>query len=183
MSGFHDYLDQIFPRYQASKTKRAKRAIVQQIYDHITTSGNFLEKEEKGARYMIIDENDAKEKIGYAIRYRKKRILKAEADLAKKIEQDDAAHVEAAAAFVAEEKGGGEEAKMRAVPTTVRQLPPSPAATASATGTATLPVANSAVAAVGEISIFIFPTKTWPVCSLEEGDRRTRKSNRNRNNY
>ena len=80
---FHNILDQYMLPYQAVRTKKAKRAIIQEIYNIITWThmGRFLDKEEAGDRYFEIEEEDAKEKIGYAIRYRKKRIMKAHADM------------------------------------------------------------------------------------------------------
>ena len=142
---FHNYLDQIFPRYQSARTKRAKRAIVQEIYDHITASGSFLESEQSGERYIIIEEDEAKEKIGYAIRYRKKRILKAEAELARRIEEEDTQRAEAATAVAAEDE---EESKIAAVP--ARESRPG---TRVADAPAREPSANAA-AATGEISLF-----------------------------
>ena len=86
---FHDILDQKPPRYQASPTKKGKRQIIQEIYDLIThQNGRFLEKAgDDSDQYVEVDEDTALASIGYGMRYRKKRILKAEAELAKQIEE------------------------------------------------------------------------------------------------
>ena len=86
---FHDLLDDFTPRYQNAGSKKAKRRIIQEIYDHVSASGRFLEKVGATDRYVEIDEDDAKVKIGYGIRYRKKRMIKAEAELAKQIKEQE----------------------------------------------------------------------------------------------
>lgn len=134
---FHDYLDQICPRYQSARSKRAKRTIVKEVYDNITASGHFVEKELSGERYIIIDEDEAMEKIACAIRYRKKRVLKAKAEMAKRHKNDEAA----------QRSEVEEDAKMEAAPareshadTSVSIEPPEHA-----------PDANDAVSTASEI--------------------------------
>lgn len=78
---FHQVLDQCMPRYLSARTKIEKRRLIHEVYDLIRErSGRFLEKDEANDGYLEIDEDEALVKIGYAIRYRKKRIRKAISD-------------------------------------------------------------------------------------------------------
>ena len=79
---FHEILDRRMTDYLLAGTKKAKRAIIQEIYDAIDQrSGRFLEKDEQSDSYTEIDEDEALTKIGYAVRYRKKKMHKAASDM------------------------------------------------------------------------------------------------------
>ena len=88
---FHELLDSVTPRYQGAKTKKAKRIIIHEIYSLLKATGRFLERSETRDGYIEIDESEAKEKIGYAIRYRKKRNLKAKAELVRQLGEETGA--------------------------------------------------------------------------------------------
>ena len=88
-SNFHDILDEWAPKYQTLQTKKAKRQALHGIYNLITQQrGRFLERASTAEDMFVeIEEDDALEKIGYAMRYRKKRILKVQAEMAKQQER------------------------------------------------------------------------------------------------
>ena len=87
---FHNILDETMSRYQTAPTKLAKRSIIQQVYNNITIQqgGRFLEKtgDENDDNFIEIEEDEALTKIGCAIRYRKKRIRKAETEMMSQLE-------------------------------------------------------------------------------------------------
>mmetsp|Transcript_26483 Transcript_26483/g.50010 ORF Transcript_26483/g.50010 Transcript_26483/m.50010 type:complete len:274 (+) Transcript_26483:64-885(+) len=86
---FHDLLDDSLAKYQQKGlTKKSKREIIRGVYTRIEAQGGrFLEKHSDSDQYIEVDEDAALMSIGYAMRYRKKRIRKAEADLAQQVEE------------------------------------------------------------------------------------------------
>ena len=72
-NAFQALVKSYIPLYDAAKRKTDKSRIVQRIYDKVTTRGRFVKKDEATGLYFSVEENVAKEKIGQAIRYKKRR--------------------------------------------------------------------------------------------------------------
>lgn len=72
-NAFQALVQSFIPSYDTAKRKTDKSRIVQRIYDTVTTRGRFVKKDEKSGLYFAVEEHIAKEKIGQAIRYKKRR--------------------------------------------------------------------------------------------------------------
>ena len=72
-NAFQALVQSYIPLYDAAKRKTDKSQIVQRIYDKVTTRGRFVKKDETTGLYFSVEEHIAKEKIGQAIRYKKRR--------------------------------------------------------------------------------------------------------------
>jgi hypothetical protein len=67
---FHRIVDQYIHVYHSTTRKGSKGEVIARIYDSVNSKGRFL-KDLDGGGYAEIDEEDAKRKIGQAVRYRK----------------------------------------------------------------------------------------------------------------
>jgi hypothetical protein len=66
---FHRIVDQYSKLYHSTARKGSKGLVISQIYDSVNAKGRFL-RDLEGGGYAEIDEEDAKRKIGQAMRYR-----------------------------------------------------------------------------------------------------------------
>jgi hypothetical protein len=69
---FHRIVDQYINLYHSTARKGSKSEIISRIYDSVNAKGRFL-RDLEGGGYAEIDEEDAKRKIGQAVRYRKRK--------------------------------------------------------------------------------------------------------------
>ena len=71
---FYKIVDGFIPLYNAAKTKSDKSDILHQIYLAVLASGRRFVKQNEAPRKTchVVDEKEAKEKIGHTMRYRQK---------------------------------------------------------------------------------------------------------------
>lgn len=74
---FNKTIDRYIPRYSKASTKSQKSDLFMEIYTDVSSFGRFLCNDANVGLFYEVGEYIAKEKISHALRYRKKRKLKA----------------------------------------------------------------------------------------------------------
>eukprot|EP00977_Amphora_coffeiformis_P006608 scaffold1427_cov182-Amphora_coffeaeformis.AAC.1 len=74
---YYELVDACIEDYRAAATKTAKGRIVKQVYQQVTEYGRFVRKEGGAEAFYEISAQEARTKIGHAIRFRKRKLDEA----------------------------------------------------------------------------------------------------------